>query len=537
MNSVASGVSIPGRLLAACGVYLLLLSAVAHASNVSLSEADVRAMNFRTPLLDYAPGPVKAVVKPGLCLDCGDYWRPYGTEAALYLKIFQADFRTQLKTVIQGSGLLKGTGPRMVLQATLEDFKGSSSVDASTESRNPLSSAAVLTITTVVRYEMLEGERVLASWIVESRGSSGSMQKWEEACGRSLARNIRKFMAGLKQDLVQDLTPEERAFIAQVDQERDSKRSLIGNIMVGVAKTTKVAGEVGGVTMRALAAEGTVIMNGRSFDEFQRDSRADLAATHDQLVRNVTAQSAERQRLQDEHEARLRDVDRQRAERLAEDRALAAQQRPAAEATPKVVIPEYRPAVVTLPSWPKECPPGSSPWRGSDGSTAAAPGAVCIRDDDARRRTASSSGATAETGAAANGQKAGATPGDKAGDEKAAGHKKVEWGEVLLEAVAVCRQSTKSGKWVCNGSLDNQIIVDEPTLESALERQRCTEGVETIGGPVLEGVQWQAYACGRGLEAGGFDIVKRYGLITPQRSYRCKRSHSGMCAELYEGGE
>lgn len=114
---------------------------------------------------------------------------------------------------------------------------------------------------------------------------------------------------------------------------------------------------------------------------------------------------------------------------------------------------------------------------------------------------------------------------------------KVEWGPLGQEAIAVCRQNTKTTKWVCNGALDNQIIVDEPTLESALARQHCKGGTWAAGGPMIDGVQWEAYRCGHALGAGDYDVAKRYGLITARRSYMCPKFEAGdgRCATVYDG--
>ena len=115
---------------------------------------------------------------------------------------------------------------------------------------------------------------------------------------------------------------------------------------------------------------------------------------------------------------------------------------------------------------------------------------------------------------------------------------KIKWGPIKKELIAICRQSQKSSKWECNGGLDDQILVDEPTLESALARQRCSGGTWAAGGPVLKGVQWDAYRCGKSLGYGDYDMVKKYGLITTQQSYICPENQAGdggRCTTIYDG--
>jgi hypothetical protein len=101
--------------------------------------------------------------------------------------------------------------------------------------------------------------------------------------------------------------------------------------------------------------------------------------------------------------------------------------------------------------------------------------------------------------------------------------------------LAVCRQSKKSGSWVCNGALDNQIIVDEPTLASALDRQNCPNGTWAAGGPLIKGVQWEAYKCGHALGPGDYDVATRYKLTTTRREFICKVNYYGRCSNGYDG--
>lgn len=282
---------------------------------------------------------------------------------------------------------------------------------------------------------------------------------------------------------------------------------------------------------------------------------------------------------QGEHEEQLRQIDEQHAaaqrqqadqlrqailERRAEEAREAARQRPVAEAPRAPAAPEfpkYQPQVVTLPEWPQTCPEGSSPMRHPNGrNVSVAPGAICVRDPGAAGTAGTqasagsgvsgsgdaNSGAADGTDAAelASATQAGSSAGER--DDPATAMppasapkvKEVEQGPVLLEAIAICRQNSKNRKWECNGALDNQTYIDELSVESALARQHCEGGVLTVGGPVLDGVQWTAYQCGHSLGAGDYDVAKRYNLVTPRRSYRCPKSQAGRrCAELYSGPE
>lgn len=289
------------------GAGLLLASALSMASMVELDDEARRQMAFRAPVLEFSPGPVQVAIKSGLCLDCGDYWHANDI-AAKYSGIYQMDFRAQLKQAVLESGVLRGTGPRLRWRATLEKFAPSSTVSAYEERQHPLTAGAVLTIRTAVRYELLEGDKVLAGWLIESHGSSGTLQKWDEACGRALARNLRKFFASLKQDLVPDLTAAEISQIALIDGERDGRRSLVGNVMLGLSRAGRTAGDVAWGTMEVLAAAAPAV----------EQVSQDYSQTHGRNMAAIQAMGEENRRLDAEHAARLKDVDRQRAEQQAE---------------------------------------------------------------------------------------------------------------------------------------------------------------------------------------------------------------------------
>ncbi len=173
--------------------------------------------------------------------------------------------------------------------------------------------------------------------------------------------------------------------------------------------------------------------------------------------------------------------------------------------------------------------------------TAGGGGAYCIKDPQA---TSASGGGSAAGGTAPRQSLTddklvpNTTKGNLADPSSSTPKKKpIEWGPVQLEAIAICRQSPKSKKWECNGALDNQIIVDEPTLESALARQHCKGGTWAAGGPNLKGQQWEAYRCGHTLGAGDYDVAKRYGLVVARRSYICPKNQlgDGRCSTPYDG--
>ena len=115
--------------------------------------------------------------------------------------------------------------------------------------------------------------------------------------------------------------------------------------------------------------------------------------------------------------------------------------------------------------------------------------------------------------------------------------KEIEWGPIKLEAIAICNQSAKNSKWQCYGPVQNEPFHDGASLESSLAGQRCAGGTWAAGGPILEGVQWQAYRCGHSLGFGDYDVAQRYSLITARRSYICRKDQTGdgRCSTIYDG--
>lgn len=246
---------------------------------------------------------------------------------------------------------------------------------------------------------------------------------------------------------------------------------------------------------------------------------------------------------------RRRDAERERSARADAERSAAR----ARAAEQLAAAPQYQPQVVILPKADVVCPPGSTWYNPTSGI--GAKGGTCYVNPQAQGQTrvASNSGSGSNAGSGSSSDRpvsasgtttrppaSGSSGGNTRSDSQAPAPSakpppKIQWGPVKLESIAICRQGTKSGKWECNGALDNQTLVDEPTLESALARQHCSGGSYAAGGPVLKGVQWDAYRCNHSLGAGDFDIVKRYGMITAQRSYICPLLGEERCTTFYDG--
>jgi len=287
-----------------------------------------------------------------------------------------------------------------------------------------------------------------------------------------------------------------------------------------------------GAQIRQRGAENAALLN-----KIDRQTNAAIRESN----RVQAAQTAERDRARTEREDReadrRRDAERERTARADAERSARVR---ASDLQPE--LPKYQPQVVTVPSGRQVCPPGSSPARQPNGEyVTTPPAAYCIQDSQSTAANGSSARQAANNRNPASDDRlaANTTKGEQSDPSSVSTtkkEKKIEWGAIQLEAIAICHQNSKSGKWECNGALDNQMIVDEPTLESALARQYCSRGTWAAGGPTIQGVQWDAYRCGHALGVSDYDVAKKHGLITARRTYICpKYSGDGRCTTIYDG--
>lgn len=282
----------------------------------------------------------------------------------------------------------------------------------------------------------------------------------------------------------------------------------------------------------------------RQDQQRQMQERADLRAQQRELQQRQQQAQVQAQSVAQEQSRQQTEARQQLREQQAAQRASMAASEPVAS-RPQVQIVQYVPQTVTIPAFREKCPSGLSPARHPNGTTvtAGSGAAYCVPDPAATSSLAANTqgGAAGASGSASAGAAAAANPtsagtaGTTGTKTDGAAEKKRKWGSVQPELLAICRQGTKSKQWECNGGLDDQMIVDEPTLESALDRQHCAGGTLTVGGPVIKGQQWQVYQCGKGVGPGDYDVAKRYNLVTPRRSYICEAHQSGRCTLPYMG--
>ena len=296
------------------------------------------------------------------------------------------------------------------------------------------------------------------------------------------------------------------------------------------------------------------VLNG-NMDEFNSTSNQVMAER--EREHNVKMKQIREQKEREERAAQARKEREERAARAQSERErLAAADKRAQDAErmrlaqlnrqqPQPQLQQGYPQKVTIPTWPQSCPPGYSPARHPNGVTVTvAPGAYCIKDPQSTPGQASvqGQGNSGRVGTASGGTAdkttTGATPADTYSSEpakKEKKEKKIEWGPIQLEALAICRQSTKNNKWWCDGPVQNLILFDNATVDEALGYVGCNPGTAAGGGTTKEGKQGDVYRCGYGLRSYDRDIKKIHGLITAPRSYICPKYQGAKCTTFYDG--
>lgn len=360
----------------------------------------------------------------------------------------------------------------------------------------------------------------------------------------------RQSLANERQQLAMEIKRAEEARLAQLRREEEERQAAIREEEERQARQERQEqmardAEERQSTREAWANVGaTIVQRGREMgamqNKFDRNFNVAMAETN----RRLAAQAAERDRARAERDER--EAERNAAERDRQARAEADRRARVEAAKPTTTdFPKYQPQVATIGTVSDKCPPGSSPARQANGLyVTIPPTAYCIKDTQSTntQTTAQSAqngtvvGTTVNSGnvrqSSNNGS--GSNRSNENGSSKV---KEIEWGPIKLEAVAICNQSPKSSKWQCYGPVQNEPFHDGATLESSLAGQNCAGGTWAAGGPILDGVQWQAYRCGHSLGYGDNDVATRYSLVTARRSYICPKNQlgDGQCSTIYDG--
>ncbi|MDP1773419.1 MAG: hypothetical protein Q8L15_14175 [Methylobacter sp.] len=202
--------------------------------------------------------------------------------------------------------------------------------------------------------------------------------------------------------------------------------------------------------------------------------------------------------------------------------------------------PTYKPQVVNIPKADLVCPTGYT-WHNPAGT--GAPGGTCYKDSNGQAELSSNNADLNNNKLDGMFKKVQAdtstdTSTPTSTEKKTTSEKqpaKTKWGSIQYEALAICRQSEKSGKWWCDGPGQELLLVDSPSVEDALNGVGCSSGTSAAGGTTKGGKSADVYRCGYGLNSWDRDIKKIHGLTTAQRSYMCPELNGGNCTTIYDG--
>lgn len=462
-----------------------------------------------------------------VCLTCGDYSDTHtiGTDhQAMRLK---RDFVNLVARTLESSGLFQpGDGAGFKVQATLLALEQASSVGYQVEHDHPMTSGAVLTTKITIRYDLIDAGQVLDSWTITTTATSNSVvasTRLTENIDGALKRNLRALLLSIVADHSPENGAQARQALASLQSEVDNKRIALGYVAYGVAKTVSSVTSAAGDVLSAVAENPGAVAAGMN-----------NVATTMASVDRATA-SAYDQALQQRRYAGV----------AASDHSVSST---SSSSNSSSVSNSGSGGSAAAQGDHKERAKGSTGTGSGVNGTTSTTQSTSSSSRPAGGLSASGSTTTASAATNSSGSASrlarerdndsSSSSSSRASTEPAPARKKkkTEWGPQQKEAIAVCRQG-KSGGWACNGPLDNQIIFDEPTVESALKRQGCEGATRTAVPATVDGKPWDSYRCNHALGAGDWDVAKRYGLTMLQRTFMCEKDKpsDGRCESFYDG--
>jgi len=400
-------------------------------------------------------------------------------------------------------------------------------------------------ITKAAKYAINSKDKTALRLVKQNLAAERRLEQEERTAAAEQARQIRLAEERSAREAEERRRREQRA------QEDSGPTLLRGALAIAAGTYVGNAARNYSPEQQTRLMESTMkgVLNG-NMDELHSTSNQVMAEREQE--HNVKMRQIREQREREERAAQARKEREERAARAQSDRDKLAAADKRAQDAERVRLAQLNrqqpqlqqgyPQKVTIPTWPQSCPPGYSPARHPNGTNVtAAPGAYCIKDPQSNpgqvsgQKQGNSGRVDTASGGAADKKTASAKPADEYSSEPKKKEKKVEWGPIQLEALAICRQSTKNHKWWCDGPVQNLILFDNATVEEALGYVGCNPGTAAGGGTTKEGKQGDVYRCGYGLRSYDRDIKKIHGLITAPRSYICPKYQGAKCTTFYDG--
>lgn len=158
-------------------------------------------------------------------------------------------FRNALKNLLFSSGAFDSdASDKLKVNATFLEFN-----------RDNADGAFERSYFVKVKYDLLDGEKVVGSWTIGTHGSSNVLMAENrdgDALETTLKRNLRSFLLNLKSSFDPEDSEKARLALVEIGSESDSNglRSIVGFLVLGTGSAVKATGSAVGAMAGAMAS-------------------------------------------------------------------------------------------------------------------------------------------------------------------------------------------------------------------------------------------------------------------------------------------
>lgn len=241
--------------------------------DLTLTEAEIKEVSS-LPIFSKRLGRVKLDLH-GWKFIYGDFSDPMGYGKKHVENRINNDYLTFLKKHLHESGVFPGTvQDRVSLNAVLLDIKHVSSIGASAESKNLVTSGAILTTKIALRYELIDQEQVVGSWVVSTLARSNGVNpgtRLADSTDIALKRNVRSLLLRIIADFSPENSIRANQALAAIGSEVDSTRTVVGYMLMGIGKTVNTTAGVVAEAVTFAAQNSGAIADGLNSTATQID--------------------------------------------------------------------------------------------------------------------------------------------------------------------------------------------------------------------------------------------------------------------------
>lgn len=238
------------------------------------------------------------------------------------------EFRHFLKNELTACGAFSEVAEeKLRVRATAIDI----SDDSNGDSDVPALSGRSRTYHAKFKYELLDGENVVASWVIKTHGTSNSVtaDRNMEAYLSAIKRNVRSFILTLKATYDPVGAEDARNALVALGSESDNTRSIVGSLFLGgvaVARTTAAAVDSVADGLADACRSDPSCMNGDNLRRSQANLDAQFAESQ-RAGAEMTSRAAAQKQQQVERQQReaaqnhVREIESHRQQDTSRQRA------------------------------------------------------------------------------------------------------------------------------------------------------------------------------------------------------------------------